>query len=795
MYRRQKTALTLLAFLSLLFLLLWLGLPRICNRYLLPYLVREMPLPHKELSLSRLSLSTIQGSAGFTDENKQKLTIPRFELRYAPEQLFTGTVTSLFIDSLSIDLHTKDGIPRVQGLKGPSHPQDRPTAPAVPLVFPIGIEKIIAQNCSLNLYTERGVKTFIFDTQLNLHFEPEKTGGKKLTRVTGNILVRGELQAHAFFEFTSKENDLLLELRLTVPEISQLARLAPEPVHQQISGKMQVDAEFHLNQDLVFVHQLTTVRLEDFSWQDGQFTLQHNKNTRATSLQLEGDGRTCNYSLQGLELISPIKVDLASEGLFNILDQKLSGTTTCILPELEKPLRLKHMVERQEQHTSVRYTLLSEKQVLQKKYQLGPTELTGNLILQNTTINGEMDGSLDWLKIDDNQLLFSGINLHLPLNFPFSDKQDVPGRLSVEGINYQGQDLGNIDTLFTRLGETTEFDLVYQAAFSPDLALGCHGSTTGFNPVVLDCKVEKTLIDQVSLAPFLQTPEKLSFSGFFQAEGQFLLDDLKPSGSLTAQISEMALQQGENQVQGLACKFYLPRLPLLESAPHQRCSVDRIDLGKLHFTNGKIQFRTEANKSLFIEKTGLNWCGGHVEGNALTISAQEKSLDTILYCDRIGFAELLNQFGLENGEGQGSLNGRLPVTFSSEGVRFDDGFLFSTPGESGIVRFKKSGQLRNVLSAAGQQPYLDYSMQALENFAYNWTKLSFNSIDNELLMKVQLDGKPVEPLPFGYKKGQIVPNANGQGIQHPIRLDINFRLPLQELFQYGQDIQSIMENS
>jgi hypothetical protein len=65
-------------------------------------------------------------------------------------------------------------------------------------------------------------------------------------------------------------------------------------------------------------------------------------------------------------------------------------------------------------------------------------------------------------------------------------------------------------------------------------------------------------------------------------------------------------------------------------------------------------------------------------------------------------------------------------------------------------------------------------------------------VDDELLLAMQLDGKPVRPLPFGYSKGKIMATDKGNGLQHPIRLDINFRLPLQ-IIEYGKNIQSLLE--
>ena len=85
-------------------------------------------------------------------------------------------------------------------------------------------------------------------------------------------------------------------------------------------------------------------------------------------------------------------------------------------------------------------------------------------------------------------------------------------------------------------------------------------------------------------------------------------------------------------------------------------------------------------------------------------------------------------------------------------------------------------------------------MDAWQNFSFNWTKLTFTTKGDELLLTLQLDGKPADPLPYDYKAGQMVKGSKGAGIQHPVRLDVNFSLPLRELFSYGKNIQSIMEN-
>jgi len=183
-----------------------------------------------------------------------------------------------------------------------------------------------------------------------------------------------------------------------------------------------------------------------------------------------------------------------------------------------------------------------------------------------------------------------------------------------------------------------------------------------------------------------------------------------------------------------------------------------------------------------------------VEAGAIKLFENMEKIETTLYCDRLHYTDLLSQFGIGDAEGGGSLNGRLPLIISREGIEFDNGFLFSTPGNSGIVRFKNTQKLRQGMAGMGKTVYLDYSMDALENFSYNWTKLTFNTEGEELLLQLQLDGKPAEPLPYGYQEGQIARSGEGGGIQHPIRLDVNFRLPMREMFRYGKSIQSFMEN-
>ena len=59
-------------------------------------------------------------------------------------------------------------------------------------------------------------------------------------------------------------------------------------------------------------------------------------------------------------------------------------------------------------------------------------------------------------------------------------------------------------------------------------------------------------------------------------------------------------------------------------------------------------------------------------------------------------------------------------------------------------------------------------------------------------MTMELDGKPRTPLPFTFKNGIITATDEGEGLQYPIRLDVNFNMELDELLEVGQNLKSIM---
>jgi hypothetical protein len=82
---------------------------------------------------------------------------------------------------------------------------------------------------------------------------------------------------------------------------------------------------------------------------------------------------------------------------------------------------------------------------------------------------------------------------------------------------------------------------------------------------------------------------------------------------------------------------------------------------------------------------------------------------------------------------------------------------------------------------------LDIATEALKDYTYQWAKLSVQTEDNTLLLKLQFDGKPNRLLPFAYdgKSGQFKRVA-GQGLADfkGLSIDLNLRSPLNDILNY-----------
>lgn len=220
----------------------------------------------------------------------------------------------------------------------------------------------------------------------------------------------------------------------------------------------------------------------------------------------------------------------------------------------------------------------------------------------------------------------------------------------------------------------------------------------------------------------------------------------------------------------------------------------RFAWGDIEMNEGEVEFQIESFSSFFLKKSSFSWCGGHVYTHGLRIKSGRREFDIICYCDRLKLATILKQFKAASADGEGSVNGRIPISYKDAKIKVHDGFLYSTPGEKGTISFR-TDTLVSGASGVQQSIQMQIAREALKNFTYDWAKLSLLSQGDDLMIRMQMDGRPADLLPFGFSKAKGLvkieePRAHFQGI----RFDINFKLPLDKMLYYGAGMSELLQS-
>ena len=417
----------------------------------------------------------------------------------------------------------------------------------------------------------------------------------------------------------------------------------------------------------------------------------------------------------------------------------------------------------------------------------------------------------------DNLLQFSGASARLsrlsaridgargkiPFKWPAAEKT-ANGSLYVASLKLMGIEIGSLSSRIRQTATGLEFEGRHQSASLPWLKSIFSGSTQFFGKTPLETRVRVELsrpavAPEIDLGKLVPDARGIRIKGKFQLAGDLMLNPTGLDGMMVADFDNGNLRLGQNNLslEGIRLTLSLPELPKIRSAPGQQLHFERISLGDFVAQKGRIDFQIESMRSLLIEKMNFKWCDGNVETQSMRLSSTTKDYQLTFYCDRLNLVKVLEQFGAAAAaEGRGSVNGRIPLQYSNGKLKFDDGFLFSTPGEGGKIRLTGTDILTaGIPPNTPQYVQMDLAREALKDYDYTWARLNITSRGEELLLQMQMDGKPARTLPFVYRKdmgGFIKVEANAKGSKFQgIRLDVNFRLPLDKILQYKELIEMI----
>jgi Dicarboxylate transport len=481
-------------------------------------------------------------------------------------------------------------------------------------------------------------------------------------------------------------------------------------------------------------------------------------------------------SFEGLHLALP-------SGAVTAQELKISGTLATAPPAGPSPMRLTAQASLDQvraQLGTATVTLPEVRLHMRGQGQRGrPWESEGRLRITGAKAQDQ-----------SHKIAAQGLSVDLPLAWPAA-KPSPAGRLDLQSVRWDTRKLGAVQGTLRQNGRGIEMSLTHRSQLLDHLIVRIKGR--------LD---EDGIHAQVSMPPY--QPDRAVDLGRFvpaatgwQAAGRLeahaTLALVQGQPLLTRAlitIDQGMLTQPARQLKldGLAMDLQIKDLAALRSAAHQKLRVENLQMGKLAAQKLDVDFQLEDSRSLFVEKAGLQWCRGRINAAAVRIVPDKADYDVTLFCDRLNLAMVLEQLGAAQASGEGAVNGRIPVRWTDGRLSFDNGFLYSTPGQSGVIKLTGTEVLLSGLPPdSPQHTQLDIATEALKDYTYQWAKLSVQSQKDILLLKLQLDGKPNRLLPFAYNQalGQLARvNGEGQAEFKGIGIDLNFKSPLNEIIRY-----------
>jgi len=774
-------------------LLFFIFFPFLCDTYLLPRLLDQLPFSQKELSLSKITPWKISGTLRLSQNGSSVADIPRFEIQYSPTSLIKREIDTIILDSPTVHLHYSDGTFSIAGVKNEPDATDNSTHP-VSIISPISIKKVIIRNGRIVLQKDTISHNIIVNSQIRFGFTQKEEKKYKLNTLSVDTVTEGDLTLNSSVQGIFSPKGMFFNAKINAPELAEINDLIPGSQSMTLTGALTSKGQVTLSPSLQISHFLINADIDSFMGSVNPVNFTQNSSEKPVQIELEGDHQALNFKISGLSTKKPEETDITAAGQIDIINKSIAGTAMVHSARLNSPFIVEMTGKIDSKTTLATLNIKGDKFSVDKDISVGPLKVKANVFYEDAVITAQVTGNINNVQSISNELFLENINWDIPLQFPLQKgKPARDGQFNIGSLNYKNAETARLSTKLHQTIDGFKYSADVTSQMDISGQIHCDGSVLLSGNATSSCTLPDTTINSSLLPPYIKIPEETAFTGRVTANAVIEINGTKHKGNLSVHLSDGTLTSAGTVIKEIETTVTFANLPNLQSNPSQLATIGSIESGKIHLQNGKVLFRIEDDQQLFLEKARFSWCGGKIELASLRVSSDMKNLETTVYCDRLSFVELLKQFGIEDTKGEGSLNGRLPIAIDEKGIHFDDGFLFSTPGNSGIVRFNNTDQLRRGMPDIGQTATLDYSIKALENFAYNWTKLSFSTEGKDLLLTMQLDGKPAEPLPFGYKRGQIVATEKGPGLQHPLRLDMNFRLPLQDIFQSGKSLQSLME--
>nr|WP_287412361.1 YdbH domain-containing protein [Pseudodesulfovibrio sp.] len=392
------------------------------------------------------------------------------------------------------------------------------------------------------------------------------------------------------------------------------------------------------------------------------------------------------------------------------------------------------------------------------------------------------------------------MRLTLPLAWPVP-KQHTSGKMSLSNVRMDDRTLGNLSARIRQQGTDVAYNGTLFTKLLPDLRIPFSGVASMIsNRASLNFGIKKyTLPNEFSPETLVPALKNIILAGVLDVDGAITMNEDGLHSRLGAFFTngQMTMSEGATSISGIRLSFASPDLLSMRSAPAQTLSFDEIKAGGIVIRNGEIAYQLEPKGVVLVEQAGFDWAGGHVSSRAFRVIPGSEEYAVTMFCSELRLSEILSQLGLAEAQGEAAMSGELPITWKSGKISFNSGFLHSTPGQGGVIRVQAMEDLVAAIpEGTPQRGQIELAQAAVRDFEYKWVRMKADTVGEDLLVRLSVDGKPAGTLPFVYKREfggfmRVTGDVKGSNFQG-LRLDVNFSVPLDRILLY-KDIVNMIE--
>ncbi len=769
-------------------------LPLYLQKSLLPAFAEKAGI--EEFHVHDIHIGLFGSSAGFYlgPADSPVLTVSSLAARYTPGSLINGSIRQIAVSGVELNLALINNRPVVedsslQKLLTASAAPDKENKKSIEPRLPFKAESLTVSQSVLKCRVADRVYRLPFAAELR----EQPTGKSAQLNMSLCLFPRGQ-QIKLTGLFTGTTNPVSLSLNATRLNPDRFADIIKLPQGLDLHGLLDLSAHLDLNRESLaiadFQAALTIhkpiinynglcLALKNGKGAAGllplRLTVTGKKRETTATWDFKAAGETSRlFAVFQKSRISCPSFKLALEGEFSADRAMVNLHHTCSLAMNDDLI--------QADIPAIEFNSMLNRDKLKQ------ITMEGTLAVNHAVIHHHPSG-----------MAAQKIDLNLPVSWPLIE-QTTPGEFTCGAIKYKGTDFGAVSGKI-RLNEKS---IKISGSFFSPLFSGLGGSAGLVHSFASGSTIIKLEIPACQLTdvdPLSLTGTKhLHLSG--TVTGNAVMEfgrNSPPTGKASLSLAGASLDVPEQglTVSGIDAGVTLPCLPELRSIPAQEISFKSLTLHDLVITNGDFDFSLESPGSFFLEQGSFSWADGSIHTSSLRFSKEQPVKKLNFYCYNLKLATILQQIGIENVSGKGTLNGRLPITIIGNKVIFPESFLYSIPGQGGHVSIAATDYLTRAIPLdTPQYAQLDFAQEALRDFDYKWAKLHLMTEDKNLVLQLQLDGQPTHPLLFGYNTstGTFFRRQHGQeGISSPIRLDVNFRFPLNTFLEYDKNIKKILQ--